>query len=298
MTTALDVGNAYWTHRAAVGAEADRIRAMARIVDAPTSLSLPQWAMLMSVVMEFKPDLVIELGRGNGNSTCAFAEAAALAGLDTRVLSICRSRTWGGVSKQLRPIMSEEWFARIDARQGNIVGFPFAREIGDARRVLVFWDAHGFEVASEVLTQILPVLASREHLVLMHDISDTRYDERDPAYEHPIWSGEHADGHYFRIANMESSVGQAIAILDFAGRNRLPLRTADESIDGAVVQSGREGEMQAALGDLYSSRGHFTYFSLAEAERQPLTFPPPLEERSPGLLRRVKQAILVLLGYA
>lgn len=298
MSTTFEVGDAYWQHRAAIAAGADRLRAMARIVDAPSSLNPPQWAMLMSVVLEFRPDLVIELGRGNGNSTCAFAEAASIAGLDTRILSICRSGAWGGVSKQLRPILGDDWFARIDARRGNIVGFPFEREIGDAKRVLVFWDAHGFEVASTVLTSILPVLATREHLVLMHDISDTRYDNRDPAYKHPIWSGVHADGHYFRIANMESSVGQAISILDFAGRNALPLHTADESIDRAIVAPGRESEMQSVLGDFYASRGHFSYFSLAEAGRQPPTFPPPLRGQPTSLRHRVKQAILVLLGYA
>ena len=55
-----------------------------------------------------------------------------------------------------------------DARP-NRLDVDYEQLFSTAGRVLLLWDAHGFEIAETVLGRILPVIASRPHLVLMHD---------------------------------------------------------------------------------------------------------------------------------
>jgi cephalosporin hydroxylase len=50
---------------------------------------------MTAAVLEFKPDLILELGRAMGNSTAAFTNAANLLGPSAcRVLSLCLSYEW------------------------------------------------------------------------------------------------------------------------------------------------------------------------------------------------------------
>jgi ubiquinone/menaquinone biosynthesis C-methylase UbiE len=65
-----------------LAARKERILDLARAVGSEKDLQLFQWAQLMAMTWEFEPDLVIELGRGHGNSTCAFTEAMNGVGRD------------------------------------------------------------------------------------------------------------------------------------------------------------------------------------------------------------------------
>jgi len=292
-------GRAYWEQRQLLAEHGDRLRALATAADDPTSLNRPQWAQLFAVAAALKPGLIIEIGRGFGNSTCAFAEAAAAVGSDTRVLSLCRSRGWSRTAKRIESLVDERWLARLDIRTGDITAFDFTETVQQTQGpVLVFWDAHGLPIANAIISRLLPLLEHREHLILMHDISDARYHEpdRSPYGSNPLWQGELASDHKFRIAHLETSVTQAIAAIDFATRNGMPLHSADESIDQEVTGPGRGPEMAALLGDLWSHRAHWYWFALSEASRQPISFPASAPPRKESLLRRVKRAILVLLG--
>ena len=50
---------------------------LAEAVGRPTDLAPFQWGQLAAFALEFKPDLILELGRGVGNSTALFLEVAA-----------------------------------------------------------------------------------------------------------------------------------------------------------------------------------------------------------------------------
>src|SRR3954471_14076850 len=55
----------------------DRFAEMHRLFESPAfDLPLEGWRQLYDLTVAFQPDLVIELGRGWGNSTCVFTEAA------------------------------------------------------------------------------------------------------------------------------------------------------------------------------------------------------------------------------
>jgi hypothetical protein len=106
-------------------------------------------------------------------------------------------------------------------------------------------------------------------------------------------------GPRLKLGTIDSAVGQSVAILDFATRNRLPLHSADNSFHTELAgDAGRVAEMQKLLGSLFSLEGHWLYFSLGEASG-PLTFPafqPPARGLT-GFARRAGAALQVLLGH-
>jgi hypothetical protein len=168
-------GRPYWKNRELPASSRDRILSRSRAVGRPSDLSLSQFAQLLASAVDFAPDAIIELGRGLGNSTCAFTEAANLLGGGCPVLSLCTTPDWENVTKpKVTEIVSKNRFAPRDAVQADILTYRFDRALSGAKRVTLFWDAYGFEVAECVLETIMPPLSSRDHLVFMHDTSDTQ----------------------------------------------------------------------------------------------------------------------------
>ncbi len=148
--------------------------------------------------------------------------------------------------------------------------------LGDSQRTVLFWDAHGFEVAGCVLGEILPKLASRRHIVIMHDLSDQRYlgDALKGYGGHPIWSGTSAGDSRLILGNINSAVAQAISISDFATRNELPLDSGDHSIRQFIgTDPAKVNQMQELLGpDFFSLNAHWFWFTLNDHPK-PILFP-------------------------
>ena len=268
---------AYWNQRRTLAELKERILLFSRAADDPVSLSIYQFAQLMATTLEFGPDLIIELGRARGNSTCVFTEAANRLRLgQERVLSFDLNDNWNQWTvPRLKAELPESWFAPLAALQENILTFDFRSALAGADRVLVFWDAHGFDVAECVLGAILPELVYRAHLVLMHDLSDSRYIPASTFEygENGIWKGTDFSGPRLKLGNIDSAVDQAIAIFDFATRNALPLHSADHSLHSELgLDPTRCGELTEQLGELFSLQAHWYYFNLNEAPGR-LTFP-------------------------
>lgn len=286
-------GLAYWNQRAALDSGRDRIRTLMHAVNHPSDLMAHQWAQLMATGLDFAPDLIIELGRGRGNSTCAFTEVSDMTGGRTRVLSLCMSDSWEKETlPRLTPVVTPDWFKPLQTLRTDILQFDYRNAIAGARRVLIFWDAHGFDVAECVLGEILPLVAPLEHLVIMHDMSDSRYGaEYQLEYgDYGIWKGNNWSGPRVKIGNIDSAVEQSIAAIDFTTRNHLTLDSADHSIHTDLTDEQR-GEMSRVLGEMFSTQAHWFYFSLNERPG-PYKFPkfvrpvppPPLPPPPKGTL--------------
>ena len=120
------------------------------------------------------------------------------------------------------------------------------------------------------------LIADREHLVFMHDLSDIRYCP--PAIAdyggRGLWKGENAGETRLRIGIVDSAVAQSISIQDFASRNAITLDSADHAIDLAIMSvPGRAEDMTQLLGnELFSPQGHWFWFTLNE-KQGPYTFP-------------------------
>ncbi|MEX2287788.1 MAG: hypothetical protein WD648_11910 [Planctomycetaceae bacterium] len=256
----------------------DRLQALSAAVGRPTDLSLYQWAELFTMAADFQPDLILELGRGEGNSTCVFTEAANRIGSDRcKVVSLCLTESW----EKRRPeaiakVVPPEWFAPLKTHSGNMLEFDFKSLLAGPSRVLVFWDAHGYDIAELVLGEILPLLANRKHLILMHDLSDARYSgpEGGSYGGQRLWRGNDWSGPRVRLGNIDSAVGQAVAIVDFTSRNKVTLHSADESIRTELWSDPKKiEELRELLGsDFVSEQAHWFWFTLNESTG-PFTFP-------------------------
>ena len=275
-----DVAQYYYGQRHRIAADARELLGLRAAVDSTGDLAPAQWAQWYGVALGFAPDLIIELGRGHGNSTALFGQAAWRLG-HTRVVSLCRTGEWTTVvTPRIARIVDASWFANIDARRTDILSADYAEIIGEHRRVMLLWDAHGFEIAELVLGEILPRLADRDHLLLMHDISDNRYGAAPRSYGgHPIWKGnkwqQSGDGaSRVNIGWMNSVEDQVVALADFSARNDVEIGSADHEY--AQLFAGNpsyEGEMRQRLGDeLYSRIGNWAFLSLT-GKAGPFHFP-------------------------
>src|SRR5437867_10260473 len=96
----------------------------------------------------------------------------------------------------------------------------------------------------------MPVLAPTAHLVIVHDMSDSRYSsEEERSYgENGLWKGDSASGATLQLGIVDSNVEQSIAVLDFATRNRVTLGSADHSLR-TELSAVKQAEMRNLMGD-------------------------------------------------
>jgi len=274
---AVTPSRAYWNHRHALAEFRPRAEELQQAVDRVGDLSPCQWAQLFVMALEFKPGLILELGRGIGNSTCVFTEAANRLG-SCSVISMDLGDSWEKITvPKIRKIVPPDWFQPLQALQANILTFDFETAFKNAGRVLLFWDAHGFDIAECVLGRILPAIEHLPHLVIMHDMTDARYCE--PKYtvpygENGLWKGVNAESARMRLGHISSAVAQAIAIVDFTSRNELNLYSADHDLHTEFGSgSSKKAELKDLLGDeFFSLNAHWFWFSLNDMAR-PCTFP-------------------------
>jgi len=71
----IDFASSLWNHRKDLVDSKERLLKLREAVDRPGDQDLADWFKLYAFVLEYSPDLIIELGRGYGNSTCIFTEA-------------------------------------------------------------------------------------------------------------------------------------------------------------------------------------------------------------------------------
>jgi hypothetical protein len=288
-----DIARFYYEQRQAIAGDAVRLRQLIAAVDCPGDLGSAQWAQWYSVVLGFEPDLILELGRGYGNSTAMFAQAAyriqqRRGRPHTRLVSLCGTGEWASiVTPRLARVVEPDWFANVDARRADILSVDYGDLLRGYERVLVLWDAHGFEIADVVLGDILPRLAGRPHLILMHDISDNRYPWVSRSYgDQPIWKGskwQQQTGASSRVnvGWMNSQQDQIIALGDFASRNELEIGSGDqEYAQFFEARPDRAAEMTQLLGEeFYSVVAQWAFLSLSGREG-PFHFPAVADVRA------------------
>lgn len=274
---------AFWNQREKIASSRDRLRELCKAVGRTVDLSPSQWAQLMASAVEFKPDIILELGRGYGNSTCAFTEAAnLLKPKPCKVLSLCISGNWHKRTLiNVQQIMENSWFAPLEALQTNILTFDFKSVLENYDRILVFWDAHGYDVAEYILGTIIPEIADKPHLVVVHDMIDIRYNtESTGNYE--LWKGYNEGNQQVRIGNIESPFEEAVSIVDFANRNKLTLHSADHSFH-TELSDNQKSELNELLGEeLFSLNSYWLWFSLNEAT-EPYSYPVLSEQLKQGM---------------
>ena len=266
---------AVWNHQQKILDSQERLRALSEAVAHPNSLALCQWAQWFAVALEFKPDLIIELGRSWGNSTCVFTEAANQLE-NCRVVSLCPTTEWEDIIKpRVAEVTSHQWLQPLDARITDIITTDIEELIGDSQRILLLWNASGYKVAEWVLGVVMPLLRKRQHLAIVHSISDMRYCGDPGDYQgQRLWECNSNGNERLILGHLNSAANQLVSLVDFASRNKLVLHSADHSFHMELTDD-QIGELQLTLGqEFFSKNGHWFWFSLNEKDdAKPIYFP-------------------------
>jgi predicted O-methyltransferase YrrM len=169
----------------------EQFELMHRLVDSPPlDLPLESWTELYDLTLAFEPDLVLELGRGYGNSTCVFTQAAQTARFRVISIGFDTERAWETrTAPRLAQVVGPNWFAPLTVLQDDIMETNFRPLLNGSLRTLVFWDAHGTEVAEAVFGRLMPALP-KENQIVVDDIwaSPERYGLRAEYQAGPLWS--------------------------------------------------------------------------------------------------------------
>lgn len=209
-----------------------------------------------------------------GNSTCAFTETVFTHMHDNcNVYSICNNQSWDKfMQNNVSKIRPQEWFAPLTTFTDDINTFDYTDILSNTDRILIFWDAHGFDIAETVLSQILPQIANKDHLVIMHDMSDNRYCKIKEYENGNLWKSNFTGT--VVLGNILSRVEQSISIVDFSSRNELPLHSADHALHQTFDKDHKKRtEMINILSeDLFSTNAHWLWFTLNEINH-PIIFP-------------------------
>ncbi|MBC7812398.1 MAG: hypothetical protein H7175_14675 [Burkholderiales bacterium] len=270
--TSISAASALWNQRHNTAPLRDRLDVLSQAVNWANDLTLYQWTQLFSFTLEFRPTLILELGRGYGNSTAVYTEAANhIPGC--RVVSICNTDVWQNeVLPRIHEVVQPGWERPLTTLLGDILRMDYPEIIGNDQRVLLFWDAHGFDVAECILGSILPILQPRQHQILMHDMSDNRYlPETVADYAGKgIWRGGNSGETRLWLGTLNSAVEQVVSIVDFTSRNRLTLHSADHSLHTEIGENAEKmAELNTTLGAPYFDRSlmaHWVWFSMNERD--------------------------------
>lgn len=276
------MGEAFWRQRAVLATMRPRLETLFSTLRAhmpaghPGDLSKGDWVKLVTLALEFKPEKIIEVGRCYGNSTIALTEAANRLGMREKAFtSICLTN-WAASASAIARVVPSDWFMPQDLLIENVCHTDFATLLGDSERVLIVWDAHGFDVAQTLLGTLLPLLENRQHVVIIHDIGDIRYHPHENAYAgYGIWKGEILwPGPTLRLGNVFGAVSEIIPLVDFVTRNALNLFSVEHST--RLVFDGDESKLQrmrAELGDSMFDRASGYHWLTLNESRGPFTFP-------------------------
>jgi hypothetical protein len=281
ISTAFSPAHAIWDNRHFLATSLDELKEVRKHLQAamggPRDFLTQQWLQLASMVYDFKPDLIVELGRGYGNSTCAMALGAKwLRPHECRIVSLCLSDAFNQLSHPyLKTHLSDPGLLDpVEALETDILTFDFDPVIASAKRVFVFWDAHGFDVAHAILNGLLRPLGDRPHLAVIHDMADLAYlpDSFRRFNDDAEWLKYGTAGPKYILGDVGFQYEEGIALVDFVSRNRLALRSAESSYFADLAQDQMQA-LEALFAADFSQFGFWYYFSLNWSAGRELSFP-------------------------
>jgi len=264
----IDFASSLWNQRKNLIDSKKRLGELCESVNRPADFTFPDWIQLYSLVLEFSPDLIIELGRGYGNSTCLFTEAVNKSGKG-KVVSVGydSEHAWEKTTvPALQKLISPQWLDKLCIKQQDIMKTDFTEITQQAQHVLLFWDAHGKELAQYLLAHLFPLLQNKEHLIVMHDVTDTGNSTLAPPTEYDN------KPKIFRIHNLVSTFEEIIPLFDFISTNGILYDSLRESIRRFVRKNEQtspdmsqelKNTWNELVGDNVSiERSHMIYFDV------------------------------------
>jgi hypothetical protein len=247
-----------------------QIDCILEIVESPTNLSQLQAYTLAAIADRRGADLILDLGTGLGNSAAVFGCMRPIA----KTYTFDIDSKWNRIT--LPKLLINGFAPNVQPVVGDMTKLDFSPFIGDAKNIILFWDAHGFPIADLVLAHILPMIADRQHIVICHDMSYPHQSALDYGGK-TIWTG--TDAYYSSESNMAfiivgwamSVAEQVVSIFDFCARNEMDFHSFDIAMgyqqDDAFEELGRALQISPMPGF------HMGYFSMQETKHR--RFPKP-----------------------
>lgn len=258
----IDFASCLWNHRKELIVSKKHLKELNEAVNRPIDFAFHEWIKLYTLVLEFSPDLIIELGRGYGNSTCIFTEAINKIGKGKVVSIGYDNQSWEKFTvPSLQKLVNPQWFDKLDIMQQDIMKTDFTEMTQPAQRILLFWDAHGTELAQYVLSHLFPLLQKKEHLIIMHDVTDTG---------HPATPSENDTSEKFRLHTLESSFEEIIPAFNYISANNVQYDTIRSSVSKFLEEndknSDKSKELKNAWDELVDDRpliqSHMIYYNI------------------------------------
>lgn len=229
---------ALWEYRDILTKDGDQLRNALRLIGRASDFSVAQAFTLSAAVHALKPQVIIDIGTGCGNSAATFALAAKH--YDSHIFTFDLGPHWNTlVLPRLNAAGTHPW-SNVRPLVGDITLYDFTPMAALGERILVFWDAHGYAIAEHILGHLLPLIADKEHVVICHDITDNRFLTDKSGNEDwknyngkRLWRGMEDfdananDTNYINFGWSQSIIDQIIPILDFCIRNNMQLISCD-----------------------------------------------------------------------
>ena len=270
------VSQALWNQRNSIVKHGDRLRELIYLTNSKNDLSTYQWGQLFTITLEFQPDVIIEVGRGHGCSTTLFTEAAnLLQEHGTQVVSICPSQMWARyTSSRINEKSHKHWSVPLQILTTSLDKVDVQEITKHASRVLVFWRDSQPETTRSILTRLLPEICTKPHMVIVHGITDTRYQGGEQKTGYRLWE-QGISGWRLRLGDIDCDQNHIIPLVDFAARNRISLKSAEHDLRCGLAKKNEMVEwFQANWGQtsFFSLQAHWYWFSLNE-KNGPYCFP-------------------------
>ena len=296
MTSRFSPAGAIWNNRDCLGRIIDELRNVRDVLEqamgGPQDFLRQQWLQLTSVVYDFKPDLIIELGRGYGNSTCAMAVAAKMLRPNPcSILSLCLSNVFNSICRpHLSANLSDpSLLEAITPLEADILKYDFEPAITSAKRIFIFWDVHGYDVAQVILTRLIRSIAERPHLAIVHDMADLSFFPAEfRGYDAAsLWAPYGTAAPKYILGDVGSQYEEGIALVDFLGRNQVCFYSAESSYFPDLTEE-QAAELNLLFGADFSRYAFWYYFSLEEAGGRTISFPPtPMVPETPASIQEI-----------
>jgi len=220
----IDFASSLWSHRKDLIDSKERLLKLREAVNHPGDQDFADWFKLYALVLEYSPDLIIELGRAYGNSTCVFTEAINKIGKG-KVVSIDYDggKLWQNKTlSRLQKLIDVQWVDKLTIIHEDIMKIDFTEITSQGQRILLFWDAHGLEVAKYLIAHLFPLLQKKEHLIVVHDMIDTKHSPISPSYENYE--------SLFWVNNLACDFEEIVPITNFITHNDIIFDTTGDSI--------------------------------------------------------------------
>ncbi len=245
---------------------AGELHATLELIGDAQNLSFRQSLCLAALCLDRRPDVVLDLGTGRGNSAAVFSVVGKVLGGIGHELTVHTFDVHDQWNAETSPLLGIA--KRVVQQVGDLTEFDFYPVLEPSRSVLVFWDAHGFAVADTVLTRFMPMLAERRHLVVCHDISDNRlHPERRSYGGLPFWRGmdyfyNKRDTSAINIGWLCGIVDQMLPLTDFCYRNDIEIQSFDYSIQRELAATTRDRFLAIPKASHQPPLIHMAYMSM------------------------------------